>query len=281
MEDETRCMLRASMLSHTLPYPLVCGCAWDEECRFDFAQWRFANTARIELIQPNPDQPEGDKKRNFLVRFLKDNGPGIHHITFLVANFEQRVKKARDMGYNVVGVSTASATWHESFLHPKNPGLGVVVQIAQSFDPSTDVSYFSQYYPDAPSIPTGKDNPFAILAIRTIAHSMDAAKKLWVELLEGTVMPHSDTEARFSWRNSPLQVHVTIDPSAPEGPTAIEISNSINDNGDNNSGSESTKQLSSAAAIVLPPFLEALGAKFVAPVSHTNKHSHATSQARL
>ena len=44
----------------------------------------------------------------------------------------------------MVGINTDSPTWKEAFLFPKQPGLGVVVQIAESHG-SDSLEYFKQF----------------------------------------------------------------------------------------------------------------------------------------
>ncbi|MGH7339373.1 MAG: VOC family protein, partial [Candidatus Rokuibacteriota bacterium] len=86
---------------------------------FTGAQWSFADGERLELIEPL-GEPGG-----FMHRFLEARGPGIHHVTFKVADIVAAAERVRRFGYDVVGYSDASPYWKELFIHPKQ-ALGIV-----------------------------------------------------------------------------------------------------------------------------------------------------------
>jgi methylmalonyl-CoA/ethylmalonyl-CoA epimerase len=93
---------------------------------FRWAQWVLpGGDAKIELVQPH--DPEAAD--HFLVRFLAERGPGWHHVTFKVRDLAAAVRRAREIGFEVVGVDD-EGPWKEAFLHPRSTG-GVLVQLAQ------------------------------------------------------------------------------------------------------------------------------------------------------
>src|SRR5262249_61879993 len=63
---------------------------------YRFGQWRFANRARLEVLEPIGAD-------GFLHRFLLTRGPGIHHVTFKVPRLGDACERARAHGYDVVG----------------------------------------------------------------------------------------------------------------------------------------------------------------------------------
>jgi len=103
-----------------------------DEIGFRWAQWHLPGSGKLEMIQPlDPD--DGD---NFLVRFLRERGPGLHHLTFRVHNLTDAVIHARDMGFDVTGVSP-TGDWKEAFIHPKS-SHGTLIQLAEWDDTQPD-----------------------------------------------------------------------------------------------------------------------------------------------
>jgi catechol 2,3-dioxygenase-like lactoylglutathione lyase family enzyme len=96
---------------------------------FRWAQWYLPGSGKLEIVAPL----DPDDKSHFLVRFLATRGPGLHHLTFKVRNIETAIARARDAGYDVVGVNLARETWKEAFLHPTSAS-GVLVQLAEFTD---------------------------------------------------------------------------------------------------------------------------------------------------
>jgi methylmalonyl-CoA/ethylmalonyl-CoA epimerase len=97
---------------------------------FTWVQYHLADGSKLELIAPN--SPE-----SFVTRFLDERGPGLHHLTFKVADVSEAANRARAQGYSILGPNL-DPVWSEVFLHPKNP-LGTLVQFAAwpSDDPWT------------------------------------------------------------------------------------------------------------------------------------------------
>ncbi len=99
---------------------------------FRWAQWALPGNGKLEMIQPR-DAADGE---NFLVRFLEDRGPGLHHLTFRVHNLLDAVAHARTMGFEVTGISP-EGEWKEAFIHPKS-AHGTLIQLAEWDDRKPD-----------------------------------------------------------------------------------------------------------------------------------------------
>ena len=79
--------------------------------------------SRIELLEPHGDG-------SFLHDFLDKRGPGLHHLTFQVSDFEQALAACENYGVSVFGGregTTNGALWRETFIHPRD-AFGVLVQ---------------------------------------------------------------------------------------------------------------------------------------------------------
>jgi methylmalonyl-CoA/ethylmalonyl-CoA epimerase len=103
-----------------------------DEASFRWAQWHLPGSGKVEVIQPL-DRSDAE---NFLVRFLADRGPGIHHLTFRVNDLLDAVAHARAMGFEVTGVSPEGA-WKEAFIHPRST-VGTLIQLAEWDDSRPD-----------------------------------------------------------------------------------------------------------------------------------------------
>ena len=99
---------------------------------FRWAQWALPGTGKLEMIQPL----DATDEENFLVRFLEERGPGLHHLTFRVHNLLEAVIHARDMGFDVTGISP-EGDWKEAFIHPKS-SHGTLIQLAEWDDRKPD-----------------------------------------------------------------------------------------------------------------------------------------------
>jgi len=176
---------------------------------FGPAQLRYANGARIEILQPWEweDNP-------FLRRFLDGNGPGPHHLTFKVPDLRAALDAARDSGFEPVGVDLADPSWMEAFLHPRQ-AMGIVVQMAQAEGAWTS--------PAPEGFPTARRRPTASLERAThVVDDMDAALGLFRDLLGGAVLGEGRAEDG-SWRSvdldwaAPLRVRLVAAPDGGHG----------------------------------------------------------------
>lgn len=179
---------------------------------FRGGQWRFANGALLELIEPSG--PPG----GFLHRFLAARGPGVHHVTFKVPSLAAAIAHARACGYEVVGIYDSHPAWKEAFLHPKQ-AQGIVVQLAESH-PAPGDEWNGEWRP--PAAPPPPAEPAALVALQLAAQSRAAALRQWRDCLHGSVTERDDA-LLFEWPDSPLQLVVAIDPAAEPGPLRIEL----------------------------------------------------------
>jgi catechol 2,3-dioxygenase-like lactoylglutathione lyase family enzyme len=176
---------------------------------YNFYQWRFANGARLEVLEPAaPD--------SFLHRFLAQRGPGVHHVTFTVPNLKEACARAESHGYEIVGYDDSDPEWAEAFLHPRQ-ALGIVVQLAEVRGGSDGVP---PPWPP-PAAPADPPPPVAVLGLRMRATTRDRALKQWSSVLHGEVS-EAGNELTFRWASSPMRLAVEITPTDPEGPIDIE-----------------------------------------------------------
>ncbi len=77
-------------------------------------------TAHFELLEPLGED-------SFLRRFLKERGPGLHHVTFEVDDIDAAAQAIRDYGVEPFRGVQRGHGWAETYLHPKDSG-GVLFQ---------------------------------------------------------------------------------------------------------------------------------------------------------
>lgn len=178
--------------------------------RYRFGQWRFEGGGRIEILEPTG----GD---GFLHRFLRARGPGIHHVTFRVPSLRDACERARGHGYDIVGYDESDPDWKEAFLHPRQ-ALGIVVQLAEStWSGDDDLRHWTP-----PAGPSNPPSPVSIVGLRMVARSRERARTQWEAILEGCRAEGGGGDLIYRWPGSPMRLAVAIDPSAGEGPLAIE-----------------------------------------------------------
>ncbi len=87
--------------------------------------------SKMELLEPTrEDSP--------VARFLKRNGgPGVHHITFEVADLDEAIAELERRGGRIAyqhryaeGVTFEGQIWREAFVHPKD-AYGVLIHLAE------------------------------------------------------------------------------------------------------------------------------------------------------
>lgn len=179
-------------------------------------QWEFARGARIEVIAPN------DSPTSFMKRFVEMRGSGIHHATFKVPDIYAARDCALAMGYEVTGFSDEDEAWKELFLHPKS-AHGIVIQMAQSNPSIPDAGWNRDFdFPLYTGAQPAPAEPADLLGLRTIVNAKKHAARLFGELLGGDA---SEIGPRtiYRWKDSPLRIAVESDPSATEGPAAIDV----------------------------------------------------------
>jgi catechol 2,3-dioxygenase-like lactoylglutathione lyase family enzyme len=178
---------------------------------FSPAQLKYANEARVEILQPW--EPETNP---FLRRFLDHSGPGPHHLTFKVPDIEAALRQVRDAGFDPVGVRLEDPRWREAFLHPRQAS-GVVVQLAQAEH---------EWIGPAPEgFPTGPFPPTT--SLHHVTHAvgdLDSALELFQGLLGGHITARH-TASGYDWESvdvtwpGPLALRL-VSPTADADPTS-------------------------------------------------------------
>ena len=96
------------------------------EGRFRWAQYDFGTDAsRLELIAPESED-------TFLTEYLDEHGPGLHHVTFEVADIDAVAAVLEESGYSVVEYREYE-DWTEAFVPPSNP-TGALFQLFEYHD---------------------------------------------------------------------------------------------------------------------------------------------------
>jgi hypothetical protein len=142
---------------------------------FVFSQLQFANEMKVELLEPH-DVSEND----FLRRFLDRSGPGIHHLTFKVADFEAAVDASSAAGFEPVGVTRDDPNWREAFLHPKS-ACGIVVQLAYAGQDDD----WDDEEPEPADLPPAARRPASLDRVVHYVADLGAARSLFEGLLGG------------------------------------------------------------------------------------------------
>ncbi len=154
---------------------------------FGPAQLRYANDARLEVLQPwrtdaNP----------FLRRFLDRHGRGPHHLTFKVPDLGAALDTVTGAGFEPVSVDLSDPGWKEAFLHPSQ-ALGIVVQLAQA-------AGSWQSPPAAEGFPIERPaTPASLLRVTHAVSDLDAALTLFEAVLGGSV-EHHPAPRSSQWR---------------------------------------------------------------------------------
>ena len=95
----------------------------DQTAGWRWAQFRYANGGRVELLEPLAE--------GFLTRFLERFGEGLHHVTFKTDDIRAAIAEVESRGYEVVDVNLDDPSWMEAFLRPSK-AHGTLIQLAQS-----------------------------------------------------------------------------------------------------------------------------------------------------
>jgi methylmalonyl-CoA/ethylmalonyl-CoA epimerase len=176
---------------------------------FRFGTWRYDNGGKLEVIEPVG-------ANGFVHRFLASRGPGVHHVTFKVPSLDEACERARARGYEIVGYDDSYDDWKTAFLHPKQ-ALGIVVQFAQTSGGSDPTRW------TPPAIVTDPPPPVSVIGLRMRVSDPARARLQWEEILQGTCASRSASALVYRWPASPMVLTIDVDPSASEGPVAVEI----------------------------------------------------------
>ncbi len=75
----------------------------------------------FEVISPATEQ-------SFVARFLKEQGPGLHHITLEVPDIREAAAELRQLGIEPFGGVNDDGNWHVTYIHPRDSG-GILYQL--------------------------------------------------------------------------------------------------------------------------------------------------------
>jgi methylmalonyl-CoA/ethylmalonyl-CoA epimerase len=79
---------------------------------------------QMEILEPIGDE-------SFVARFLRERGPGFHHVTVEAQNVEDTVAALQARGVEPFGGIRGPADFRHTFIHPKTSG-GILWQIYSS-----------------------------------------------------------------------------------------------------------------------------------------------------
>lgn len=92
---------------------------------FRWAGYVLGDASRLELVTPLSDD-------NFIRDFLDRHGPGLHHVTFEVADMDAVIDALDEAGVTVVD-RAQHETYEEAFVSPGNP-TGALFQLMRYRD---------------------------------------------------------------------------------------------------------------------------------------------------
>jgi catechol 2,3-dioxygenase-like lactoylglutathione lyase family enzyme len=158
---------------------------------FWWGQVQFRIGPKIELITPT-----GGPDSAFLERFLARNGPGAHHLNFMVSDIEQTLRRIRALGIEPVQESLDDPRWKEAFLRSRD-AFGIVIQVAEQSGPPPESA--------APADLGSAGPPSAFTLIDQHVDDIGAATGLFESALDGEVVSRVDTStgsvAELTWAN--------------------------------------------------------------------------------
>jgi catechol 2,3-dioxygenase-like lactoylglutathione lyase family enzyme len=193
------------------------GAAWSSGgygVGFAPAQLRFANAAKLEILQPwetgaNP----------FLRRFLDSSGPGPHHLTFKVPDLDVALNRVRAAGFEPQGIDRSDPGWMEAFLHPRQ-ATGVVVQLAQATEDWDS--------PPLAGYPAERPPAASLLRVVHAVPDLAAALGLFQGLLDGVLVDQGSGPegtwdyAELTWPG-PLAVRLISPRSGTDPATPVRL----------------------------------------------------------
>jgi hypothetical protein len=182
-------------------------------------QIEFANRGRIELLMPN-DVATND----FLDRFIANNGPGPHHLTFKVPNLAAALARMDNTAYDPIGIDFSDPEWMEAFIHPRQ-ATGVVVQLAEA--PAPWSSPAPDDYPTDRRRRRDGSGLTAPASLHWVTHAvaeLASASSLFMDLLGGRVTAEGNRSdhrwMELSW-GGPVGLRLVAPTAGPESPLAL------------------------------------------------------------
>jgi methylmalonyl-CoA/ethylmalonyl-CoA epimerase len=97
----------------------------DDELDFLGARWLYYEIgpeSRVELLVPT-------EEGTFLTDFIEASGPGLHHVTFEVANIDDFTAHLEENGVDLID-RTHRPKYEEAFISPRDTG-GILLQLIE------------------------------------------------------------------------------------------------------------------------------------------------------
>jgi hypothetical protein len=157
-------------------------------------QLMFPPGINVELIAP------GSADGGFMHRFIDRAGPGPHHITFKVPSLDAALAEISALGIGVLDGHNRHPYWREAFLHPKQCGIGTLLQLVQS-DDALVLGLARTPPPDGfPAGPRPAGKPARSVAwVGLTVESVERARELFAGALHGAVAEEGRGWLRFTW----------------------------------------------------------------------------------
>ncbi|MGD0700830.1 MAG: VOC family protein [Trebonia sp.] len=157
-------------------------------------QLMFPPGINVELIAP------GSAADGFMHRFIDRAGPGPHHITFKVGSLDAALEEISALGIGVLNGHNRHPYWQEAFLHPKQCGIGTLLQLVQS-DDTLVLGLARTPPPDGfPAGPGPAGMPTRGVAwVGLTVESVDRARELFTGALHGAVTEDGHDWLRITW----------------------------------------------------------------------------------
>jgi Glyoxalase/Bleomycin resistance protein/Dioxygenase superfamily len=175
-------------------------------------QLTYPSGIKIELISP------GHAPGGFMHRFMARSGPGPHHLTFKVASLPDTVDALGRLGIDVLGGRTRLPFWREAFLHPRQCGIGTLLQVAQVDESAIP----GRGTPPPASFPADRALARCVAWVGLTAESVARACELFVGVLGGDVTEEGSGWVRISWGpGHDLLVRGSAAPPAVPGHAAL------------------------------------------------------------
>jgi Glyoxalase/Bleomycin resistance protein/Dioxygenase superfamily len=152
-------------------------------------QLTYPSGIKIELIAP------GYEPGGFMHRFMARSGPGPHHLTFKVASLPATVDALSGLGIEVLGGRTGLPFWREVFGHPRQCGIGTLLQVAQVDESAMP----GQGTPPPPGFPAEQEPARSVAWVGLTAETVERACALFAGVLEGDVAEEGSGWVRISW----------------------------------------------------------------------------------
>ena len=96
-----------------------------EEQKVKTAFAHIDTNAHLELLEPTSEE-------SAIYKFIKKNGPGIHHLCFRVKDVVQKQEELHKKGFKLIYPDpvTGAGNCLVNFIHPKSTG-GILIEISQ------------------------------------------------------------------------------------------------------------------------------------------------------